>query len=584
MPDAISDDGDQESADAALAAAILAVDPHAIGGVLLRAAPGPARESWLKHVQSLLQTGAPFRRLPINASDERLLGGLDLSATIAAGRPIAQRGIMAETDGGILVAPCAERLSSATASRIACVLDLGEVLTERDGLALRHRARLGVIAVDESCSPDEHIPHALAERLAIHLTLDDGFAPGIDLSATVDLDRARSSFRSVSLPERAVEALCGVALAFGIASPLAPILASRVARIAAALANREMVSDADVGLAARVVLAPRATIMPVESESEQPEPAPGDAAQSAEPAEGGALEDVIVAAVKAAIPAQLLARLETARAGRQRNAASGRAGAQQKAPRRGRQVGTRRGTPSASARLDLIDTLRAAAPWQRIRRPDWHARDTEQRIAIRADDFRVKRLKHRAETTTIFIVDASGSTALHRLGEAKGAVELLLADCYVRRDQVALIAFSGRGAELLLPPTRSLARARRNLADLPGGGATPLASGIDAAAALADTVKRKGQTPGIVLLTDGRANLGRDGKPGRAQAHEDAISAARAVRSGSFAAIVIDTSRIPEPQAALVADAMGAHYVPLPHADARSLADAVQREMGGRRG
>jgi magnesium chelatase subunit D len=122
------------------------------------------------------------------------------------------------------------------------------------------------------------------------------------------------------------------------------------------------------------------------------------------------------------------------------------------------------------------------------------------RVLVRRDDFRVQRLRERRETTTVFVVDASGSAALHRLAEAKGAIELLLAECYVRRDRVALIAFRGRpgaaGAELLLPPTRSLVRAKRSLADLPGGGGTPLAHGLDAARALAEDVSRRGGTAG----------------------------------------------------------------------------------------
>jgi magnesium chelatase subunit D len=116
-------------------------------------------------------------------------------------------------------------------------------------------------------------------------------------------------------------------------------------------------------------------------------------------------------------------------------------------------------------------------------------------VEVRRDDFRVGRFEQRSQSTTIFVVDASGSSAFNRLAEAKGAVELLLADCYVRRDRVALLAFRGRGAELLLPPTRSLVRAKRSLAGLPGGGGTPLAAGIDAAAALADAVRRRGETP-----------------------------------------------------------------------------------------
>ncbi|MFN5457531.1 VWA domain-containing protein, partial [Bradyrhizobium sp.] len=111
--------------------------------------------------------------------------------------------------------------------------------------------------------------------------------------------------------------------------------------------------------------------------------------------------------------------------------------------------------------------------------------------------------KQRSGTTTIFVVDASGSSALQRLAEVKGAVELLLAECYIRRDEVALIAFRGKGAELLLPPTRSLTRAKRSLAALPGGGGTPLSAAIFAATELALAVKAKGQAPTIVLMTDG---------------------------------------------------------------------------------
>jgi magnesium chelatase subunit D len=203
---------------------------------------------------------------------------------------------------------------------------------------------------------------------------------------------------------------------------------------------------------------------------------------------------------------------------------------------------------------------------------------------VRRDDFHITRYRERRETTTLFAVDASGSAALHRLAEAKGAVELLLADCYVRRDRVALLAFRGPGCELLLPPTRSLARAKRSLAGLPGGGGTPLASAIDAAAALADSVRRRGETPVIVFLTDGRANIGRDGKGGRERAHADALAAASALRVMGLTAVLLDTSPQPQPAARQVADAMGARYLPLPHAGAAELSLAVRAATGAASG
>ena len=169
---------------------------------------------------------------------------------------------------------------------------------------------------------------------------------------------------------------------------------------------------------------------------------------------------------------------------------------------------------------------------------------------------------------------------MHRLAEAKGAVELLLADCYIRRDQVALIAFRANAAELLLPPTRSLARAKRSLAGLPGGGGTPLAAGLDAAFVLSDSIRRKGQTPTVIVLTDGRANIARDGGQGRPRAEDDAMSAARQLRGAGIAAVLVDTSPRPGISGEAIAKEMGARYLPLPHADAVTLSKAVLTSVG----
>jgi magnesium chelatase subunit D len=146
----------------------------------------------------------------------------------------------------------------------------------------------------------------------------------------------------------------------------------------------------------------------------------------------------------------------------------------------------------------------------------------------------------------------------------------------VRRDQVAVLAFRGAAAEVILPPTRSLVRAKRGLAGLPGGGGTPLAAGLDAAAALALRVRRAGGTPVVVVLTDGRANVGRDGLGGRARAQDEALAAARALRAQGGSVIVIDTSVRPEPAARALALAAGARYLALPQANAAALARAVQ--------
>ncbi len=202
-------------------------------------------------------------------------------------------------------------------------------------------------------------------------------------------------------------------------------------------------------------------------------------------------------------------------------------------------------------------------------------------VEVRTDDFRVVRRVQRATTTTIFVVDASGSSALNRLAEAKGAVELLLAECYVRRDRVALVAFHGQNAELVLPPTRSLVRARRSLAGLPGGGGTPLASGLDVGGSVADTVRRQGDSPLLVVLTDGRANIGRDRQPGRPRAEADALLAAQHWRAEGYAALLVDTSPRSHPAAQALALAMGARFLPLPYADSSVLSSAVKATVSG---
>jgi magnesium chelatase subunit D len=572
--------------DGLAAAQLFAVDPFGTGGILLRSRAGPVRDRWLAMLRSGLPPSHPRKHLPLHTADSRLLGGLDLNATLRAGRPIAERGLLAEADGGVLVLAMAERLQSATTVHITAAMDTGQTIVERDGLSLRMPARFGVIALDEGLE-DEFIPASLRDRLAFRLDLNeisvrDAEEVSIDAKEIVS---AQERLHVLTTDAMQVEALCTAAAALGIVSLRAPLLAIRAARASAALAGHAAIEQEDIALAARLVLAPRALIFPAAQEPDQPDQPPEPPAETESDKDGRedqtpdidrALDELILAAVQAAIPPDILAAMRAGSTSRRPSRSSGKAGALQKSNTRGRPNGVLRGELRAGAKLNVIETLRAAAPWQPLRRREaTNASAAQPRILIRKDDFRITRFKQRSETTTIFVVDASGSAALHRLAEAKGAVELLLADCYIRRDQVALIAFRGHIAELLLPPTRSLARAKRSLAGLPGGGGTPLAAGLDAAFVLADLIRRKGQTPTVILLTDGRANIARGGAQGRPQAEEDAISAARQLRAAGITAVLVDTSTRPGPPGAQLASEMGARYLPLPHADATALSKAV---------
>jgi magnesium chelatase subunit D len=477
-------------------------------------------------------------------------------------------------------------------------------------MAHSQSVQLGVVALDEGLSDDETLPPALQDRLAFWLqppepasSEQEALLQAADLEEPQHAQAAGDQAEQVQaararlaqlpgLDERQLKALCATALALGIDSMRPPLLAARAARAAAALAGAAAVEDEHASLAARLVLAPRATRLPAPDTTDptdsadqedapepnpppdpppnpQPDPPPApqeqareqdsqpdESQESDEPQDRDErpsdeqLQEMMIAAASASLSPGLLAALRAGQQARQSAGAGGKAGSAHKNLRRGRPLGAVRGELRGGARLSLLATLRAAAPWQAIRKRGAApaAANTEgRRIAVRREDFHIMRYKQQRSTTTVFVVDASGSAALHRLAEAKGAVELLLADCYVRRDRVALIAFRGSRADLLLAPTRSLARAKRSLAGLPGGGGTPLAAALDAAHALAQQIARSGDTPVLVLLTDGRANIARDGSPGRARASEDALAAARPFAASS-----------------------------MPHADAQGLSQAVR--------
>jgi magnesium chelatase subunit D len=401
---------------------------------------------------------------------------------------------------------------------------------------------------------------------------------GIALPDAAQVSSARQLLPSVRLDDKVLQALCGTAAALGAGFVRAPLLAMQAARCLAAFSGRTEATMEDAAAAARLVLAPRATRLPSEPEasSEQTPPADSPAEETADETQDGPPEgaDMVLEAAKAAIPAGLLARLLREDFSRPGRTGAGKMGARQKAGQRGRPVGVRAAAPAPGLRLNLIETLRAAAPWQRLRATG--SRPGGPKIRLEKSDFRVTRTEQRARTVTIFLVDASGSSALNRLAEAKGAVELLLADCYKRRDEVAVLAFRGKTAELLLPPTRSLVRAKRSLSGLPGGGGTPLAAGIDAGFLLAESVRRAGDTPTLVLLTDGRANVTLAGTGGRAQAEQEAVQAARRVRSAGHSALFLDISPRPGEQGRRLAREMAALYLPLPYADAASVSRAVR--------
>lgn len=545
-------------ADATLAAALFANDPLRFGGIVLRGY-GPARDVMVQQLTAAFARTRPVAKVPINADTEQLVGGIDLPATLASGTRIMRPGLLDRLHGGVAAVSMAERLIPGIAAQLAQAVDRGD---------------LALVLLDDGIEPDEAPPQALLERAAFHcdMTRADTLDFSLDLCVAAAVDAPTRGER---------KALAGNAAALGIASMRAVLFAEQAARHHAALRGSTKVEDQDLAAAVRLVLAPRTTRMPVEDDQAVPpppnEPAPGEGGESDTPplsAEDVPLEDMLLAAAAASIPPHVLDLMQQG-ALREGRGQAGRSGQKQKSARRGRPLGSRPGMPGQGRRLALVDTLRAAAPWQGMRRAMAGADDTG-RLHIRIDDLHIRRFEQRRESLTIFAVDASGSSALARLAEAKGAVELMLGQAHVKRSQVALVAFRKTGAEVLLGPTRSLTRARRALGALPGGGGTPLAAGLREALMMADSAQKRGLTPTIALLTDGKANVAMDGMADRPRAMAEVEQWARAIAVAGYLSIVIDIAPRPREEAAALAAALRGTYLALPQARSAAMVEAIE--------
>lgn len=549
-----------------LALTLLAIDPAGLGGLHLRARAGPVRDMFCAPLKTLFPSA---RRIAPSISDLQLFGGVDIGETLTRGEIIRAKGILETATP--LIFTMAERCEPGLAARLAQSLDTG----------IGH----ALILLDEGSEDDEIAPKSLTERLGFYVNLDG--LRHVELAQMImddaDIVAARDRLPEIEIPDDVPTALTATAVRFGIESLRAPLIALAAARANAALNNRKRVNEDDLQIAVQLVYAHRATQMPVEDEQQEPE----DNTQSADTPDTQSPDqddsdltlpdELLIDAVKAVLPFDVLAMLEGA--GRIKTASgSGGAGQKKRGNRRGRPLPSRAGRLDGGNRIDLVATLRAAVPWQTIRRKQ-HPERTG--VLIQPSDIHVKVFQEVSDRLVIFAVDASGSSAVARLSEAKGAVELMLADAYARRDHVALIAFRGESADLILPPTRSLVQTKRRLAGLPGGGGTPLASGLKAAAELAQRVRAQGLSPSLAVLTDGRANVPLPGRTGRAAANEDAQAMARHVRSLNIPSAMIDTSVRPHRDLRTLCEVMDAKYIPLPRADAKGLSRAIETALGG---
>ena len=623
--------------DAMTSLQLLQIDSHGWGGIWLRAPFGPVRELWLRH---LSETGLNTVKLPGNIDVERLLGGIDLSRTLQSGLLQMQMGLLQQADLGLVCISMAERFPTALIAPMTQAMDTQSLPPLKiNNTESSVRTQFGVVALDESMADDPPMSPALQERLGLWFDLQD-IAPSdvsdVSLNTRKDdnaldvmgiqiapdaLARMKQSLPHIQWTDEQVLAVCSTAQGLGIDSLRVPTLALRVACCHAALHARSHIADDDLAFAARRVLAPRATQLPAPAEnasdtepqnSSDPSPEedqasteeqssiPTDSPDTPDSPESAMNEDdtsstdtsvedtntqdealsdlpssenlqeMMIAAALASLPPDVLEGLLT-KPGRNLGNTSGRSGQFRSGTQRGRPLPPRTGRPGGHARLHILSTLRAAAPKQRLRG------NTQQgRVAIRSEDFHVHRYQQHSSSCLILALDASGSAALQRLAEAKGAVELLLQQSYARRDSVCIVSFKGAKAQLLLPMTRSLVRAKRAMMGLPGGGGTPLALALKMACEQATQLQRQGVTPILVVLSDGRANVNLQGLGGRAHAQADAQQWAAQWRQTGHRCLWIDTSLQPDTQVQNMAQTMGGSYLPMPQVQAQRMASAME--------
>ncbi|MEW6078235.1 MAG: ATP-binding protein [Thermodesulfobacteriota bacterium] len=616
---------------------INAIVPGGVG-VLIRGEKGTAKSTCARALACLLSDISsgpfPFVTLPVNASEDNLVGGLDFEYALAAGQKRFNPGILARAHGGILYVDEVNLLDDHLADLITDTVAAGTNRVEREGVSLLHAARFSMVA---TMNPEEgELRPQLLDRFGLCVNV-----AGIrDLSLRVELLRRREAFDrdpaafeavweeeqrrearrlaeamrlydSVTVSNQQIDFVVAACIRAGAAGHRAEIVAVKAARALTAYAGRPAVTDRDIKAALLMALVHRARSSDNGTDHLVTEPrpesighadAPGHAARprhlapdkgadtSASPCpaatggEGSAKEHFpppassgqgVMFGIDESITVSTREIRHTAARQRQKAGRRHRSVADDKRGRYIRFTSCRTGHDIA-----LDATIRAAAVHQKNRPRGPLA------VTIAPEDIREKIREHKTRTLLIFVVDASGSMGTRLMKETKGAVLSLLLEAYQKRDRVAMIAFRDRKGEILLPPTDSVDLARRKLRDLPAGGKTPLAAGLMQGYRLARSGdRRKGGTlPLLILVSDGRANVGAN--PGvsysmerAGRIYDEIFSLARIIKNDlRIKTMVINTeheTRGGFGMAERIAEELGGRYV----SPARIRADSITRAV-----